>query len=265
MILEENVFDKMGKYWAEIADQNSTDCQLEFIKNTLKSEGLVLDLACGTGRHLISLSKEGYSMVGLDVSSNLLRIAKNRSGDVQLIKADMRFLPFAPKAFSSAVSMDTSFGYLPSEKDDLQSLSEVKEALMDGGSLIVDVFNSEHLISKNKTSWLRQLKWALVPIMVRAARMPFHFFKWKEYPSFFLLQKRSVEAKGAHLHDLWVVCDKEDQHIRVFEHNARLYGVKQLQMLLENASFIVKAVYGDYDKQNFNSSSNRLIFVAKSE
>ena len=265
MILEENVFDKMGKYWAEIADQNSTDCQLEFIKNTLKSEGLVLDLACGTGRHLIPLSKEGYSMVGLDVSSNLLRIAKNRSGEVQLIKADMRFLPFAPKAFSSAVSMDTSFGYLPSEKDDFQSLSAVREALVDGGVFIVDVFNRDNLISKNKTNWIRQLKWALLPIMVKAAWMPFHFFKWKEYPSFFLLQKRSVDPKDSQLHDLWLVCGKEDKQIRVFEHNARLFGVKQLQMLLEKAGFTVKAVYGDYDKQNLNSSSNRLIFAAKSE
>jgi ubiquinone/menaquinone biosynthesis C-methylase UbiE len=49
----------------------------------------------------------------LDVSSNLLRIAKKQEGDVQLIKADMRFLPFAAEAFSAAVSMDTSFGYLP--------------------------------------------------------------------------------------------------------------------------------------------------------
>jgi ubiquinone/menaquinone biosynthesis C-methylase UbiE len=108
-----NVFNEMGKYWAEIADQNSTDCQVKFVKSTLKPDGLVLDLACGTGRHIIPLSKEGYNMVGLDVSSNLLRIAKKQEGDVQLIKADMRFLPFAAEAFSAAVSMDTSFGYLP--------------------------------------------------------------------------------------------------------------------------------------------------------
>ena len=265
MIVEENVFDKMGKYWEEMADQNSTDCQLEFIKNTLNSEELILDLACGTGRHLIPLSKEGYKMVGLDVSSNLLRIAKKRGGDIQLINADMRFLPFTSKAFSSVVSMDTSFGYLPTEKGDLQCLTAVRESLMDGGMLIVDVFNRDHLISKNKTNWIRQLKWALLPLIVKAAWMPFHFFKWKEYPSFFLLQKRSVDAKDSKLHDLWVVCGKEDQQIRVFEHNTRLYGVKQMQVLLEKAGFTVKAIYGDYGKQKLDSTSNRLIFVAKSE
>ena len=48
-----NVFDEMDVYWEEIADQNQTDRQIKFIKNTLKPEGFVLDFACGTGRHLI--------------------------------------------------------------------------------------------------------------------------------------------------------------------------------------------------------------------
>ncbi|MGD0996319.1 MAG: class I SAM-dependent methyltransferase [Candidatus Bathyarchaeia archaeon] len=108
-----SVFDEMGVYWAEIADQNSTERQTQFIKNTLKENGLVLDLACGTGRHLIPLSKEGYNMVGLDISLNLLKIAKNRWSHIQLVRGDTRCLPFKAGAFSATVSMDTSFGYLP--------------------------------------------------------------------------------------------------------------------------------------------------------
>ncbi len=73
-----NVFDQMGVYWAEIADQNPTERQVQFIENTLKPQGLILDLACGTGRHMIPLSKEGYDVVGLDISRNLLKIAKTR-------------------------------------------------------------------------------------------------------------------------------------------------------------------------------------------
>ncbi len=124
-----NVFDEMGIYWAEIADKNQTEKQLQFLKNHLKPEGYVLDLACGTGRHSIPLSKEGYGMVGLDVSANLLKIAKQRDGQIELVRGDMRFLPFKPQAFAAAVSMDTSFGYLPSEQDDRVSLAEVRRVL----------------------------------------------------------------------------------------------------------------------------------------
>lgn len=264
-----NVFDEMDKYWAEMAYQNQTGRQIEFLKKTLPTKGLILDLACGTGRHIIPLGKEGYSMVGLDLSSNLLRIAKKREGGVQLMKADMRFLPFAAKSFSAVTSLDSSFGYLPNEINDLQSLSAVREALNEGGMLIIDVFNREHLILKNKANRLGQLKWALIPMLLKsnrfAAWMRFHFFKWKEYPSFFLLQKRSIDAKGVQLHDSWVICDKGDQHVRVFEHNARLYGFKRLQMLLEQTGFTINAVYGNYEKQNHSLSSNRLILVASSE
>ena len=123
MNLTENVFDEMGVYWAEIADKNQTEKQLQFLKTQIKPDGYILDLACGTGRHLIPLSQQGFNMVGLDISAKLLKIAKQRWREVQLVRGDMRFLPFKPQAFAAAISMDTSFGYLPSEHDDWVSLN----------------------------------------------------------------------------------------------------------------------------------------------
>ena len=120
--VNKNVFDEMGIFWAEIADQNQTERQVEFLKNILQPKGLLLDLACGTGRHLIALDKEGYGVVGLDISLKLLKVAKSRLHVAQLVRADMRFLPFKPQAFAAAVSMDQSFGYLPSERNDIKSL-----------------------------------------------------------------------------------------------------------------------------------------------
>ena len=236
-----SVFDQMGNYWAEIADQNQTDRQVQFIKNTLKPKGLLLDLACGTGRHLIPLGKQGYSMVGLDVSAKLLRIAKSLWRDAQVVCADMRFLPFRPGAFTAAVSMDTSFGYLPTGKDDLESLKQLRAAMITGAILIVDVFNREHLINRSK-----------------ANSQP----KWRDYPSFFLLQKRTIDAHGEKLHDQWTVRDKADGQLRVFEHVARLYELTCLQGLLEKAGFSIRAVSGDYEGQVFTENSSRLIIIA---
>jgi SAM-dependent methyltransferase len=261
-----NVFDKMDNYWAEIADQNSTNRQIQFLRTTHKTTGLVLDLACGTGRHLIPLSNEGYNMVGLDLSSKLLRIAKNRMRSIQLFRGDMKFLPFRPGTFSAAISMDTSFGYLPSEQDDLQTLDEVKETLDQNGLLIIDVFNRQHLILKYKQNRLSNIKWVLLPVLLKPNRLLrwilLRFFKWKEYPDFFLLQKRKVTTNGEKLHDLWLVCDKSDGQIRVFNHTVRLYELVHLQGLLERAGFTVNSVYGDYEGQVFSPNSNRLILVA---
>jgi SAM-dependent methyltransferase len=237
-----NVFDEMGKYWAEIAGQNQTERQIELLKKALKADGLILDLACGTGRHLIELSKVGYDVVGLDVSSNLLKIAKNRWRGAQLVRGDMRFLPFKQQAFVASINMDQSFGYLSSEIDDLQSLKELNKTLRNGGILIVDLFNLEHLVKKlQSTSEL----------------------KWREYPRFFLVQTRNIDSSNRKLHDQWTVYDWVEGDIKVFEHITRLYTCGDMQSLMEKADFNIKAVYGDYEMQNWTVNSNRLIFLVK--
>jgi len=236
-----NVFDEMGKYWAEIADQDQTQKQVEMVKKTIKPGGLVLDLACGTGRHMTHLIEAGYAVVGLDISKRLLNIAKRRFKGADLVRADMRFLPFVTESFSAAISMDTSFGYLASQQDDVKSLKEVNSALRTGSTLVVDVFNRENLIKKYETR---------------------HQPKWKEYPSFFLLQKRSVTVGGEELHDEWIIRDKSDGRIRVFRHVARLYELSQLQTLVQTAGFAVIEIFGDYEKQKLLPDSDRLILVA---
>jgi ubiquinone/menaquinone biosynthesis C-methylase UbiE len=237
-----NVFDAMGDIWAEIADKNQTQRQLEFLKRNLKPDGYILDFACGTGRHSIFLSELGYQMVGLDVSSRLLRIAKQRSRDVQLVRGDMRFLPFKTEAFISAISMDTSLGYLPSEKEDTESLSEANRVLKQSGVLIVDVFNSAQLVKKYDEKETSP--------------------KTYTYPSFILQQKRTVNDKGDWLCDVWSVKNKSDGHVKVFEHKVRLYHAECLCDLLQNVGFKLKATLGDYEGQDFSGDSPRLIVVA---
>lgn len=242
MNFTENVFDEMGNYWAEIADKNQTERQIQFLKSHLKPEGYVLDLACGTGRHSNPLTQQGYSMVGLDVSRKLLTIAKHRFREAAVVVGDIRFLPFKTGAFAAAFSLDTSFGYLPSETDDKASLAEVRRVIAMGGFFVLDVFNREELTQKykgkNDSSNLQ------------------------EYPSFLLKQKRTVSPNGDWLCDTWTVRDKSSGQPKVFEHSVRLFGQMNLQCLMEQVGFSVKHVFGDYEGQDFSSFSRRLILIA---
>jgi len=240
--LTANVFDAMDLYWAEIADQNQTEKQLQFLRDQLKPNGYILDVACGTGRHMIPLSQKGYGMVGLDVSANLLKIAKQRSKKIQLVRGDMRFLPFKSQVFAGIISMDTSFGYLPSEADDSVTFVEVKRVLEQGGVFVIDVFNREQLIRKYQNIKLSS--------------------KRKEYPSFFMFQKRVVSPKGEWLRDLWTIEDKVNNRLSIFEHVVRLYECGKLVRMLERAGLAIKKVYGGYEEKNFSAESSRLILVA---
>jgi Methylase involved in ubiquinone/menaquinone biosynthesis len=233
-----NVFDEMGQFWAEIADENQTERQIQFLKSQLSSEGCVLDVACGTGRHTVALSTLGFDVVGLDISLNLLRITKN-CGAATLVRGDMRFLPFKPEAFSAAISMDNSFGYLPSEKEDQQSIAEVKRVLKVGGLFLLDVFNREKLIAKYRS----------VPASP----------KFYEYPSFTLQQERTVSSDGDWLCDHWTARQQASGQVRVFDHKARLYTRDQLECMLSDAGFSILEVFGDYEQQPFSGASPRLV------
>ena len=240
-----NVFEEMGLYWAEIADKNQTEQQVQFLKSHLKPAGYILDLACGSGRHSIALRAEGYIMVGLDASRSLLKIAKQRSNDIALVLGDIRFLPFNTGTFAASVSVDTSFGYLPSEADDKVSLAEVKRTLSKEGLLVIDVFNREYLALKYKGQE--------------------NSTKDRDYPSFFLQQKRTVSENGDWLCDSWTIHDKADGRVRFFEHKVHMYGRDKLWGLLECAGFRVNRVLGGYEGEKFGDDSPRLIFLAVAE
>ncbi len=256
----------MGPIWAEIADKSQTARQIRFLSNHIKREEVVLDVACGTGRHLAPLSMAGFDVVGLDVSAKLLRIAKQRQPSAQLVRGNVRFLPFKTDSAAAAISMDTSLGYLPSEKDDQQSLADLHRVLWRGGVLVVDVFNPEHLQRKyGRRSFLKRLKWVGLPLLLKLHNrwLLFRAFKWREYPSFFLLQKRTVSRNGDLLCDLWVVWEKDTGKLAVFDHRARLYDKTKLEALLGSAGFAVETVHGDYEGQEFAADSPRLIILSK--
>jgi ubiquinone/menaquinone biosynthesis C-methylase UbiE len=256
------VFDEMDSYWAEIADWNSTTKQVDFLESALKVEGLILDLCCGTGRHSIPLSTEGFHLIGLDVSPNLLRIAKERAtqakAEFPLVRGDMRHLPFKSEAFAAVMSMDTSFGYLQSEEEDVQSLREVQRVLGRSGLLLIDVYNREHIVLNHR----KKSEFQLAFTRAFARVFPF-FFKWREYPSFCMLQKRTLGNKGWKIHDLWIIRDKKTGKTRVFDHVVRLYAFWQLEMMLRKAGFRIKITYGSYDRQRFTRDSSRLIIIAE--
>jgi len=45
----------------------------------------VLDLGCGTGGHALILSSRGYKVTGIDRSEDMLKIAKKRAHDENLV------------------------------------------------------------------------------------------------------------------------------------------------------------------------------------
>jgi SAM-dependent methyltransferase len=70
--------------------------------------GRCLDLGCGTGFHLQVLLELGWTVTGVDISEDQLRIAQDRAGErVELILADAADLPFDDASFALVLSAFT--------------------------------------------------------------------------------------------------------------------------------------------------------------
>lgn len=106
------------------------------------SDGLVLDLGCGTGNVTQILAKEGYEMIGVDNAEEMLSIAmekKQETGlDILYLLQDMRSLELYGTV-RAAVSICDSLNYLLEYSDLVQVLRLVNLYLDPGGIFIFDI------------------------------------------------------------------------------------------------------------------------------
>jgi len=105
--------------------------------------GPVLDLACGTGRHLTALRRRNPRAFGLDLSEALLSEA---SAELRpwLLRGDMRRLPVMPGTLSGITLWFTPFGYF-SDAANTELLHRLSALLRPGGVLLLDFLNAAHL------------------------------------------------------------------------------------------------------------------------
>lgn len=236
-----NIFDEMGADWEAIVNMRDTEREADFVDDVMPKKGMMLDLCCGTGRHSIVLRRNKRDIVGMDLSRRLLTIAKERMKEADvtfpLVRADMRYLPFRNEVFYSIINMFTSFGYLPSESEDVKSLSEVNRTLKKNGRFLLDVVNRDHVLTD------------------------FHERDWAEFEPYYMLERRSFDLKESKLVSQWTLIRKSDGETTSIKHEVRLFTLTRIEQLCGDAGLIVKRVYGGYEKQDFGLDTSRMIVL----
>jgi SAM-dependent methyltransferase len=96
----------------------------------------LLDVACGTGAHLVEMQR-WYAVEGVDVSPAMLAVARTRLPGVSLREADMRTLELG-KTFDAVTCLFSSIGYMHDPGELRAAIARLAAHVAPGGVLILD-------------------------------------------------------------------------------------------------------------------------------
>ena len=121
----------------------------------------ILDCPCGQGRHAHLLAEAGYTVMGVDYSMPLLRIARTRGTGRRLRyrRGDMRALPAEWSGrFDAVLNLFTSFGFFDDPRDDARVIAEFARVLAPGGQLVWYGGSRDGVVSRwvGRDTWTTQ-------------------------------------------------------------------------------------------------------------
>ncbi|MCA1587582.1 MAG: class I SAM-dependent methyltransferase [Chloroflexi bacterium] len=96
----------------------------------------LLDVACGTGRHLEHL-RAWYEVEGVDLDEGLLEVARRRLPDVRLGVADMRDFDLG-RRFDVVTCLFSSIGYVGTPEALRSAIAAMGRHVAPGGMLLVE-------------------------------------------------------------------------------------------------------------------------------
>ncbi len=135
------VYDGMYRTFINYEDES------KFYSEILKANqcSRVLEIGCGTGNLASRLMENGFRYAGLDLSDEMLAIARREYPNGEFVKGDMRDFVL-PKKFEAAIITGRTISYLLSNKDVYVSFLNICKHLNSKGILCFDCIDAYKFI-----------------------------------------------------------------------------------------------------------------------
>lgn len=220
----EELFTNYSKNYDNENFTKGTIGECDFIEQEIQfNKSLkILDVGCGTGRHLIELAKRRYTnIIGIDLSTDQLSRAHEKGIDagveIKFQKADARNFSFDDPFDVVLMICEGAFSLMETDEMNFQILQCIEKSLNTGGKLIFTCLS------------------ALLPL----------FNNTKEY-----LNKGGLKLEDSSF-DLLTFRDKqtfENQHddgsVKTYTSNERFYTPPEISWLLKSLNFSQVEIFG---------------------
>ena len=266
------MYTSFAMVYDELMDNIPYEEWKEYLVHLLQKEGIqkgqvVVELGCGTGKMTRLLAKEGYQMLGIDISEEMLMIARDKqmaafyeSGKeknfenesvtdddhILYIHQNMTELTLNGEV-DAMVSICDSMNYLTQEEELYQTFCQAEKYLREGGVFIFDMktpyFYSEVLADNTFAEDRDEVS-----------------FIWENYFD----EETQINEYAL---SLFVPLDEETDTYRKFQefHYQRAYTMETVQNLIEKAGLHVKAVYHAFSEENASETSERWYFCVRKD
>ena len=205
-----------------------------------KPDARMLDIACGKGRHAIQLSKKGFDVTGIDLSTASIDVALTQANDhLHFFVHDMR-LPFMINYFDYAFNFFTSFGYFDTQREHNNSIRSIAQSLHHKGLLVIDFFNAV-LAEKN----------IIAHQSITKQNITFNITKWSD---------------ENHIYKQIEFTDSATQENFIHREKVAKFTLDNFKTMFSANRLRIKEVFGDYELNSFNPEiSPRLIIIAEKQ
>ena len=235
--------DVQGK---ELSEEYDTAEDSEQALNEEKN--LIVELGCGTGSFTQELYKLGYDIMGIDLSPDMLNLARMKSAEagynIMYLEQDMRELDLYCTA-GTIVSVCDSINYVLEDQEVIDTFKLVNNFLYPGGVFIFD-FNTLH-----------KYRDVIGDTTIAENREDCSFI-WDNYYH---------EEEHVNEYDLTIFarCDEKDEVFRrsVETHFQRGYTLEEMRQFVKKAGLsFIEAIDADTHKEP-DDNSERIYIIAR--
>ena len=231
----------------------------DYLRKEKVEDGLILDLGCGTGKLTRLMAKEGYDMIGIDMSYDMLDIAReqemlaqmevmdqmeamDQGREILYLQQDMREFELYGTVRAIYSSCDC-INYLM-EEEDVEAVFRLANNYLDPeGLFIFDVntpYKYEKLLGDNTFAEDREES----------------SFIWNNFYD---------KEEGVNQYDLSIFVREEDGRFQRFRetHYQRSYSLETLKILIERSGMEFVAAFDAYSYEPVREDSEKITIVAR--
>lgn len=225
-------YKEFAKYYDIFYHNKDYKNEVNFLMNFIKENDRIIDIGCGTGIHASLIANKGYDVEGLDISKEMLDIAKTRLNSKLYLQniLDINI----DKKYDVIISMFAVLNHLKDTNDLEKCLCNFKNILKDDGKIIIDLHNPTCSGSKTDSfdNMVRKMEW--------------------NFDSSSKIEKSKI---------IYEIDNKKYIDSHVF----RIFSIDEVKNCCENVRLEVKNIYENYNinKEGTKISKNLQFVIIK--